>query len=171
MTTPRFTHKELTGYLWFGIILAAVGFIATLLIPPGTTTSPLWFGYDTMDYWFGYKVCGLASAIMAIIVGVAWTAIVALHLFTDFFSLEKKATAEEFTVSVIVLTIVVLFLAVWLSNKVPSLVERPIIRNEDAQVPGDPAIFTQNMRTLVKDAIVLGGLALASFPTIRFFKQ
>ena len=161
MTTPRFTHKELIGYLWFGIVLAAVGFLVALIVP-----EPL----NQNDYWYGYKICGRGAGWLGFLVGIVWTGLSLGHLLTDFFSLEKSVKPDQFVIGLIGIGIVSLVLAVWLPAQI-HIVDQTVFRNEDQAQLGDVRAMEASLRTFVQWSILLAGLSLASFPAMRFFKK
>lgn len=149
------------GYLWMGIVLAAAGFLAALIIPEATSQN---------DYWYGYKICGRGTGWMAFVVGIVWTGLTAGHLLSDFFSLDKPVRSDEFVMSLIGIGVVSLVLAVWLPSQI-NIVDQTVFRNEDQAQLGDVRAMESSLRAFVQWGIILAGAALASFPAMRFFKK
>lgn len=120
-------------------------------------------------FWVSYVDGVRGAGWLAICIGVVWFALASTHRRTSFFALDRKMDADKFGVSLAAIALAVVILIFFIVPRLPATPE--------AQLPKPPNVRAQvlrtekNLRIYMSATLILTGLAVASFPAIKFFRK
>ena len=157
---PTFTASELKRYEW-GACLAGLSGLALAF---ATRLS-----YDKAGFWYDYIVALGRAGWMIVILSVIWLGLSALHRHTDFFSLDRSLAADKFALTLVFIVILSGATLAAVLHALPATDPKKLPSN---QKRSEEILYSdRHFRAYVSAAVAVAGLALASFPCIRFFRR
>ncbi len=154
-----FTDKQLRKFQIGGAAVAFIGLVVALLTKPPHDYS----------FWLMYKTGFFGVGIVALLLGLVWTAMAAAHQYTDFFRLDKSLNSDGFMLQIAAILIASVVL---IAIIIPRIEETP-----PEKLPKDNKerlTFLQQERTYkwtVGSFIAVSALVLASFSSRRFLQK
>ena len=140
-------------------ILAGLGLV--LFLTTGGKHAP-------EDFWTPYvQGCNRIGALL-LIFGVTWTVLSLFHTHSHFFELDRHMDSGQFTVSLVVIIILMSILLMAIMPHLPQTA--PSQLSMDPKIRATTLRMEANFHRLVALGIIASGAALASIPFRRFLR-
>jgi len=121
------------------------------------------------SFWVSYIDGVRGAGWMAICVGVVWFALASAHRRTSFFALDRKMDADKFGVSLVAIALAVVILIFLIVPRLPATPEAQLPK--DLKVRARVLRMEKHLRIYMSATLILTGLAVGSFPAIKFFRK
>jgi hypothetical protein len=147
--------------MWVGGAIAALGMVSLLL-----GLIPL----RQHSYWVGYLEAMRGGGLLGVFFGAVLVALSAGHLYTHFFDLKRRMSANHFGISLGIIIILTGVLATAVPSRLPTTPQEQL-RKKDPKVAAKIASDQKRLKRMAALMIVVAGGVIAFYPSRRFFRR
>ena len=147
--------------MWVGCAVATAGLVGMLvgLIP-----------LHEHSYWVGYFKAMRGGGALALLFGLAVVGLAAAHLYTHFFDLKRRMSANKFGISIAVAIVVTGVLAVTVPSELPTTSKEKLLK-QDPKVRAKILRDQKRLKRMTAAMILVAGGVIAFYPSRRFFRR
>jgi len=147
--------------MWVGCAVAAAGLVGMLV-----GVIPL----REHSYWVGYFKGMRGAGALALFFGLAVAGLAAAHLYTHFFDLKRRMSANKFGISIAVVIIVTGLLAVTVPSELPTTSKERLLK-QDPKMRAKTVHDEKRLKRMTAAMILVAGGVIAFYPSRRFFRR